>query len=193
MIFKQHDTTFILFNNSLTIKGIPYSRRLIYVACWLIPIIAIVIFMLQSSPKENLILCIILIPVLTTFRPLIKPPPLFFDIIMSKQQDHLLVNGKKFYYEDLLFLSFKEAEGYRIIRLEAKRRNILFAHEKILITQSNSLEESLSLARQLRDFISPDLKINHVTMGESAPSVYYGYFGNRGGRNREVEMWHLID
>lgn len=185
---------FITHNNVLTIKGMSLQEKLWYVCKICIIILAIVVFLLLNHFKTNLILLCLAIPQLITFRRFLFIPDGFTDTVIIKKADEVLINGKSFEYDKLLFLSMKESEQYHIIRLEARRDAILFANEKILIHQRMDYDTSLSYCRFIRDFISPDLKINDVTIGNDEPDTgnMYGETGG-GHRDSDIEIWHYID
>lgn len=104
------------------------------------------------------------------------------QIIIEKFMTHLQINRKKMIWEDLMFLSIREKELYNIIRLEAKRKNMLIANEVVLINNCASFDEAVHLCRQFRDFIDPNLKINVAT----------NYISRSGGKS-DLENWHYIE
>jgi hypothetical protein len=105
------------------------------------------------------------------------------QLTIRKVTNYIQLNQKKILFDDLLFLSIRESENYRIIRLEAKRKNIVFANEVIITSNCDSLDEAVSLCRQIRDFIDVNLKINMVEMAV-----------NRAGRkDAKNEIWHYVE
>lgn len=185
---------FITHQNVLTIKGMSFREKLFYVFKICLLILGMAIFLWLNQLKANLIFLCLAIPQLIAFRRFLFIPEGFSDIVIIKKEDKLLVNKQSFEYDELLFLSMKEFEQYHIIRLEAERDSILFANEKILIHQRMDYDTCLGYCRFIRDFISPDLKINDMTMGHDEPN-YESLRGNTGGggRNSETEVWHFID
>ncbi|MBK7763370.1 MAG: hypothetical protein IPI46_08340 [Bacteroidetes bacterium] len=156
----------------------------------------IMIFLFVSFYTElvnPLILLAILFSLIFTFKEFLKLPANFFDIVMVKSLEGVIINKTLFKYEDLIFLSFRENENYSVIRLEAKRKNILFANDLKLIAGLDSFDRALTLSRQLRNFISLDLKINHITMGFAAPRLWRGYFEMPATKASDIENWHFID
>ncbi|HMN33139.1 MAG TPA: hypothetical protein PKA54_07180 [Chitinophagaceae bacterium] len=112
-------------------------------------------------------------------------PQLFKYIYLSnvkiqKEKNYLLVNHKKFKYEDILFLSFQEDEDCKIIRIEGKRKQIILPNQKILFTHCKNFQDAIEKANKIRQFINQPIQINYITHIASS----YG---------RKTEKWNFID
>lgn len=101
------------------------------------------------------------------------------------------MNRKKMPFDDMLFLSIREKDNYKIIRLEGKRKNILRANEKILKTDCKNFEEAYLLCRSIRDFINPELKINNIKIGSGSSANIAG--GMSSSRSEDIEIWEFMD
>ncbi len=192
MNLLQSGTVFIFQDHTLTIKGFSLSRKLFFISKVFI-LLFIIGFCVYRQFVNPFIVLAFLFPIIFTFKGFLRIPVNFFDIVIVKSPDGLFINKKFFPFEDLIFLSIRESEEYGVIRLEAKRKNILFENQKTLVANIESFERAVSLSRQLRDFISLDLKINNITMGFSAPRLWRGYFEMGGGKSADVENWNFIE
>jgi hypothetical protein len=122
------------------------------------------------------------------FKVLTHQPILLKDITINANENGCNINNKQIDTEKLLFLSIREKDDYKIIRLEMVRKNILIANEQILFTDVDSLEDGIRLCRIIKQFIHPDLRINQIKIGSGGASMY-----NPGGnRNRDLEDWCFI-
>lgn len=79
-----------------------------------------------------------------------------------------------------MFLSFHEDEMCQVIRLEGKRKNILFPNQAILYIDCAGFEDALDKCRSIRDFIDPALKINYIRRA-------------RGKKNRNFDKWEYLE
>ena len=123
------------------------------------------------------------------FRDFIFLPMIFFRITLRKHPHGLVINGKLMRFDDMLFLSLREKDAYRVIRLEAKRSNILFSNEKVLKTKCKNFDEALAVCQQLRNFIHPDLRINHIKAGYARDE---NAGDGNGRKSDEVEVWDFL-
>lgn len=94
---------------------------------------------------------------------------LFFDHIkIENHNNYILINQKKIEKDNLLFLSFKEDESCKVIRLEAKRKHILIPNEKKLYIHCRNFEEAYKICLDIQDFIDKQLKINYITSTQTS-------------------------
>lgn len=177
---------FITIDNSLIIPALPMRNKLIYILVNVLPVLTVILFWYFQfiSTQMTIVILIFIISILFHFY---KFPANFNPIILRKDFPFFYIGKKKINFDDLLFLSLREKDAYRIIRLEAKRENILISNEIKLFSNCKNFEEALYLCRQVRDFIDPNLKINHITIGNSAVN------SGGGGSNDDIEVWTYID
>jgi hypothetical protein len=182
---------FIYYNDSLIINGLTRKQQVSYLLKIGMPFLILfsVYFWGYLFFEFALVIGIILF---TTLRHFLPFPANFFGIIIKKQDGNLWINKKVIPYEDLLFLSLREKDFYKIIRLEAKRKNILIANEKILASDCEGFEDALSLCREIKSFIDPNLKINNIKIGTGRANNY-GDYTSSGGRNENIEIWEYVD
>lgn len=183
---------FITIENSFIIPAIPLSGKLIHLTIYVLPVL-IVFLVWYYKFIATITLVVMLIFIGSILFHFFKFPANFNPIILKKDIPYFYIGKKKINFEDLLFLSLREKDAYRVIRLEAKRENILISNEIKLFTNCKNFEEALYLCRQVRDFIDPNLKINHITIGNSEVNSGYGNYTSGGGRNEDVEVWTYIN
>lgn len=177
-----------LSDKQLIISSVDNAFRRLFLIFW--------IFLLSSSVllyytpfQYSVLIFFILVALMSIYWHRLRIPANFWPVSIRKEENLIFVNKRQFLLEDLLFLSFYETEGYTIIRLEARRNNILFPREVRLISNCSGYEEAVHLCRQIRDFIDPDLKINHIrsVSGKSKP------VGWRGSGKIQFDKWEFIE
>lgn len=168
----------VIYEDTLVILGYTPLQKLFY-SLKIVGLIFIMVILVFKNILHPLFIPALFIPAIFTFWNFLKLPANFFHIKMSKTSDGIQINKTFFPYKDLLFLSIREKDNYSMIRLEAKRRHILFANEKILLMGLDGFESALSHAYQLRDFIGRDLRINQITMGAAATTLWRGYTNSK--------------
>lgn len=178
---------------SLSDKGLIISRvdnafRSIFLIFW-ICLLSASCLLCYTTFLYSILIFFILVALISIYWHRLRIPANFWPVSIRKDEHSVFVNKRGFLLEDLLFLSFYETEGYTIIRLEARRNNILFPREVRLISDCSGYEEAVHLCRQIRDFIDPDLKINHVrsVSGKSKPTSW------RGSGKIEFDKWEFIE
>lgn len=92
----------------------------------------------------------------------LKKPANWRPVTIRVSEDEVFVNNKALRKEDLIFLSFHQTEKCRIIRLEAKRNNILIPNEAKILSDCSNEDEATQICRVIRDYIDPNLKICYV-------------------------------
>ena len=117
-----------------------------------------------------------------SFSHILFAPSVFFNIRITKVDDGILINRKKMLTEEMLFLSIREKDAYKVIRLEAQRRNIIKANEKVLKTDCIDFEDAYRMCCSLRDFMNPALKINHIKIG----------YNTAGNPDESIEVWEYM-
>ncbi|HTN18597.1 MAG TPA: hypothetical protein VL092_12985, partial [Chitinophagaceae bacterium] len=173
-------------NEGLIIAGISNRSRWLFLLYWML-LISIMPVLLYLFGFNTLLIAGIVGFISLSWRRL-RIPANFRPVKVRKDRDFVYVNHKVLPLEELLFLSIHETEGYAIIRLEARRTNILFPREARLLSDCSGFKEALQLCREIRDFIDPDLKINHV-MWVSGKGRNIGRWGSR---RIEFEHWEFI-
>lgn len=101
---------------------------------------------------------------LIRFGSVLKRPANWHPVKISVSEDEVFVNNKALRKEDLVFLSFHQTEECKIIRLEAKRNNIIKPNEAKILSDCANEDEAIEICRVIRDFIDPDLKICYVRL-----------------------------
>lgn len=188
---KTTQPDFIYFNDTLIIEAISIKKKVLYFVAYFVPLcILIILYTLGFIPYY--LIFIIAIFLWYTYKTFLTFPANFTRIILSKYEYGIQINHKRIPFEDLLFLSIREDELYKQIRIEAKRKNILFSNEKILFSHCKNFEHAISLCRELKKFIDPNLKINQIKIG-SARSSSLLTSDSAGSPNSKVEVWNYID
>lgn len=173
-------------DDGLIIAGISSRSRWLFLLYWLLFGLTLALLVTTFEFSTILVLSIPAFVCINWSR--LRFPANFRTLKLRKDQEFIYVNKKALPLEELLFLSFHETEAYAIIRLEARRKNILFPKEAKLMSDCSGFEEALQLCREIRDFIDPDLKINHVML-VSGKSRNIGRWGSR---DIKFEHWEFI-
>lgn len=173
-------------DGELLIAGLDRRSRWLFLLYWLLFGLTLALVVTTFEFSTVLVLSIPAFVFINWSR--LRFPANFRTLKLRKDQDFIYVNKKALLLEELLFLSFHETEACTIIRLEACRKNILFPKEAKLMSDCSGFEEALQACRQIRDFIDPDLKINHVMLvsGKSRNT------GPWGSRDIKFEHWEFI-
>jgi len=174
--------------NVLVIPGLSVKSRIMYTIRWLIVLITFGLSCLLPILYNIVVVLVLILPVVSTFWYKFKFPANYWPLTIIRSGTTLQVGKRNFQFEDLLFLSFKEDEFYSVIRIEAKRKSILFSNEVQLMNNCSGFEEALSYCRQIRNFIDPNLKINYMRRGQGK-SVDMG----QGSGSLEFEDWVYLD
>jgi hypothetical protein len=172
--------------NELLIAGLSSKSRWFFLLYWILLGTALV-FLTTTFDFSTILVFFIPAHFFINWSRL-RFPANFRPLTLRKDNEFVYVNNKALPLEELLFLSFHETEAYAIIRLEARRENILFPKEVKLMSDCSGFEEALQVCRDIRDFVDPDLKINHVMLvsGKSENT------GRWGSRRIKFEHWEFI-
>jgi hypothetical protein len=176
----------IFLNNTLIIPCSSKEARIFYyirVALYCLVVLISFYYFLKLGWVGTLLGSILCFPIFGILSYYFFTPVTLRKIVISKNDAILRLNSKQMPLDSLLFLSVREKENYLIIRLEATRKNIMFANEKMLYTGCSNLDESLAICRQIRDFIDPVLKINVVMMPINRAGIH----------NKDQEIWHYVE
>lgn len=181
----------IQYEHKLVLPAISSSDRSKFILRWILVLMA---FMLPFLFRWRVlfILWLLVLPAIKTWWNYFKLPSNFHKRILYKSDNKVYVGKRQFYLDDLLFLSFREDENYRIIRLEVKRNALMIPNESVLITNCSGLDEALRLCRIVKNFIHPSLLINHIKIGYGKAKVENLYeSGSREGLRFDV--WEYIE
>ncbi|MCC7029478.1 MAG: hypothetical protein IT257_04165 [Chitinophagaceae bacterium] len=180
--------TFIIQDDSLILPGLSKKGQALAILRLASPALAafMVIQYIYLFPGAFWVITGILY---YSFRPFIFKPMVFSAITLRKHPEGLLIGQQLMRFEDMLFLSLRERDHYAVIRLEGKRDTMLKANETILKTDCRSFEEACDFCLQLRAFIHPGLRINHIKIGYGRGA--YEADGE-GARNENVEVWEYL-
>ncbi|MGC4057275.1 MAG: hypothetical protein QM743_04020 [Chitinophagaceae bacterium] len=172
-------------DGKIIIPGLSNRARFRYVLY--VTLLALGLLILVTELYEYPVVLLFVGVLVISFRRLYMLPADFRPIVISLNEDMVQVNKKGFPAEEILFLSFRQIEDYRIVRLEARRKHILFAREAILKTNCSGVEEALAFCRSIRDFIDPELKINHMRLvsGKSEDT-------GQGSKSIKFEHWEFV-
>ncbi len=174
------DPNYIIQNNTLLIFN---KQKINWYLLSLMLSLFICIILIFALPQWH-ILIIGIEALFTTFIISFKPG-LFKYIYISNiniqlENDFLLINKKKFYYKEILFLSFVEDEECQIVRLEGKRKHILIPNQKILFTNCKNFNDAINKCSMIKNFIQKPIQVNFITHIASS----YG---------RKTEKWNFIE
>jgi hypothetical protein len=110
----------------------------------------------------------------------LKRPANWRPVKIRVSEENIFVNNKALRKEDLICLSFHQTEKCSIIRLEAKRNNILIPNEAKILSDCSNEEEATQICRVLRDYIDPNLQICFVRLVK----------GKRRSSNFKTSLFH---
>lgn len=113
----------------------------------------------------------------------------FSAITIRKHPDGIWINKRLMPFDEMLFLSLRERDDYAVIRLEGKRETMLKANETVLKTNCRDFEHAYHFCSELRAFIHPELRINHIKIGYGRGA--YESDGE-GSKNENVEVWEYL-
>ena len=184
-----------IIENKLVIKRPSFLKNIGYKLIYLIPFF--ISFSLDLFFDSLTILFDVLV-ILVTFYALFVAdlflPSILRDIVISKSEHSIYINGKELLLKDVLFLSFREADHFKYIKLESKRTNILSKNEILLNNECESFDEALHLCRVMRDFIDPDLLINYISIGWGITDspLFSNLTGTEATRHDGLEIWNYI-
>jgi hypothetical protein len=177
------NTNYILSDNSITIKNEVDKGKIFMYYLYLFLIICAVssLYFLHKFGLHFITLLVYL--AIHAYVEFSKNPGKISDVTITKFNDYITINKKKILFEKILFLSFKEQDGFRIIRLECIRKNILIANDFILFDDCNNAIDALEKCKMLQQFIGSGIKINHITIDNS--STY-------NESNSKGEKWNFV-
>jgi hypothetical protein len=175
-------TNFITTTDSLIIKKDDNKKLFFYLLPYIVPAIVCGLLYLMHIFPVWMLLLLLLLSYNFIFIFLKHQPIVFNDITIKKNEHGCSINNKIIDVEKLLFLSIRQKDGYKIIRLEMVRKHILLANEFILFSDVENLEQGIHLCKQIKQFIHPDLKINVIKIGSSS-----------NGSDRNLEKWHFVE
>lgn len=183
-------------NNKLIIKRPSLIKNISYKLIYIFPFL-IVFFINVYFKFFNLAFDIFSISILfyAIFISSIVKPSIFKDITIVKFDGKIIINSKIVPLDSILFLSFREADDFRYVKLESRRKKILIANEILLNNECRSFEEALEFCRMIRDFIGEGIVINYISMGWSNDDnlIYSNLSGTEASKNEQLENWNYIE
>jgi hypothetical protein len=181
------EANYIIVGNNLVIKKDNNFTIFFYLIPFMLPLVIIIFLYFFSIFNVGILLLILCCSYVFIFS-FGHIPPKLKDITIQQNTDFLIINQQKIEYNQLLFLSIREKDDYKIIRLEAVRKNILIPNEFVLFNEISSLEEGIILCKKIKKFIHQDLKINVIKIGNGGASIA----NPNGIRNKNLEAWYFI-
>ncbi len=183
----------IIDNKTLVIQGFTTQEKIgVYVKRLLLLLALVPFYFFNFNMFSIIVLILVLGSAIYHFNTEFFPPEMKPKFIY-KEKEHLVVGRKKMVMEELIFLSIRENESYKIIRIEGIRKNIMIANEAILCSECKDFETALERCRIIRNFISPNLKINNIKIGSGYSNSFYNQFNPRSSRDSSIEIWEYVD
>jgi hypothetical protein len=111
---------------------------------------------------------------------------------LCSTENGLLIDNKLLPWDKVLFLSFRQAEGCTMLRLELVRRNILFANEHVLYAGCRSYEHALELGKFVKQHLGNTIPL--VYMAADTSNKLSVHKSRNYGRDNEAlrEEWIVV-
>lgn len=142
---------YLIIQNTLFIKRPSFFKNISYKLILLAPLV--IVFSLNIWFNFfNIafdIFSVVFLFYIILARAMVKPS-IFKDIKITKFVDKITVNDKIIPLDNILFLSFREADDYKYVRLESKRKHLIIANEILLYNECSSYDEALEFCRITR-------------------------------------------
>jgi hypothetical protein len=183
-------------DNKFIIKRPNQLKNILYKIVLLLPIIVVVLVNIYIAPLNLLgFIIIFLFAFYFAYTSPFHKPAIFTDVSISKYGKQLILNGKHIVRDDILFLSFREADDCQYIKLEMKRKRIYIANEILLCNECTSYDEALELCRAIRDFIDEGILINYMSMAwaKSNTEPYETATEPRARKSALLENWNYVE